>query len=249
VTEPTAPPGDPSDDTRPSGAPRTSSTPSAPPDLADVLGGRRGLFDTGAPGALFVLLYTAGSYWWPDAALRYALWGALAGAAALAVVRTVRRESLRQTLMGLFGVGLGAFLASRTGNAANFYLPGLFIQAAYGLAYLVSVLVGWPLIGVFAGPLLGEGMSWRQNPARRRMYRRATLLWVAMFALRILVQLPLYLAGATIALGVARLLMGWPVFALVAWLTYALVRSAPPPPQHLAPTPDGADDAEPVDRD
>lgn len=220
---------------------------SAPPDLADVLGGRRGLFDTGAPGALFVLLYTAGSYWWPDTALRYALWGALGAAAVLALVRTLRRESLRQTLMGLFGVALGAVLAARTGNAANFYLPGLFIQAGYGLVYLVSVLVGWPLIGVLAGPLLGEGMSWRRDPARRRMYRRATWLWVAMFAVRIAVQLPLYLAGATVALGIARLVMGWPVFALVAWLTYALVRAAPPPQQHLGgPTdPDPDPDPEP----
>ena len=212
-------------------------SPSAVPagvDLSEALGGRRGLFDSGAAGALFVLLYTAGGYWWPDAALRYALWAALAASLVLAAIRLLRRESLRQTLFGLFGVGLGALLAARSGNAANFYLPGLFIQAGYGLAYLVSVLVGWPVLGLLLGPLLGEGLSWRNDPPRKALYRRATLVWVAMFALRLAVQLPLYLAGATIALGVARLVMGWPVFLVVVWITYAMVRSAPAPAQHLA---------------
>ena len=47
-----------------------------------------------------------------------------------------------------------------------------------------------------------------------RAFRRATLLWVGMFSARLLVQLPLYLAGAVVALGVARTAMGIPVFAL-----------------------------------
>jgi hypothetical protein len=45
-----------------------------------------------------------------------------------------------------------------------------------------------------------------------------------MFSVRLLVQLPLYLAGAVVALGVARTAMGIPVFALCIWLTYLLVR-------------------------
>ncbi|MFZ0323874.1 MAG: DUF3159 domain-containing protein [Actinomycetes bacterium] len=203
-------------------------------DIAAAMGGRRGLVDSGLPGAVFVLLYTAGVHWWPDEALRYALWAALGLAAGLAVVRVIRHESVQQTVNGLVGVGLGALLAARSGSAADFYLPGLFISAGYGVVYLVSILVGWPLIGVVVGPLLGEGMSWRQDPPRRRAYTRASWLWVAMFALRLAVQVPLYLSGAAIALGAARVLMGWPLFLLVAWLSYALIRSAPPAQEHLA---------------
>jgi hypothetical protein len=42
-----------------------------------------------------------------------------------------------------------------------------------------------------------------------------------------MVQLPLYLAGSVVALGVARTAMGLPVFALGLWLTYLLVRRPP----------------------
>jgi Protein of unknown function (DUF3159) len=38
------------------------------------------------------------------------------------------------------------------------------------------------------------------------------------------VQLPLYLAGAVVALGVAKTAMGLPLFALGLWLTYRLVQ-------------------------
>jgi len=48
------------------------------------------------------------------------------------------------------------------------------------------------------------------------------------FATRLAVQLPLYLAGAVVALGIARTAMGLPLFALGLWLTYLLVRRAPP---------------------
>lgn len=203
-------------------------------DLTRALGGRRGVFDSGVPGALFVITYTIGSYRWPDHALSIALWVALGSTAVLAVVRVVRRESVQQTAVGVFGVVLGAVLAARSGNAANFYLPGLFVQVAYAVAYLTSIVIGWPIVGVVVGPLLGENFAWRDDAVRRAMYVKATWVWVAMFVLKLAVQVPLYLAGATIALGVARILMGLPLFAVVVWVTYRLVRSAPPPRPHLA---------------
>jgi hypothetical protein len=124
----------------------------------------------------------------------------------------------------------------------NFYLPGLLIQLGYGLALLISIVVGWPLVGVIAGPLLGEGSTWRDDPARRRLYVRLSWLWVAMFALRLLVQVPLYRHDQVVALGLVRLLMGWPLYLLVGFLTYAWIRRAPPLEVHLA-SHDAADSA------
>ena len=47
-----------------------------------------------------------------------------------------------------------------------------------------------------------------------------------MFALRLAVEVPLYLTGAAGvgALGVARLVLGLPLFALTAWFVWLLVR-------------------------
>jgi hypothetical protein len=193
-------------------------------DLQSALGGKLGMTESGLPSLVFILIYTINGQ-----ELSPALWGALGTAGVLTVVRIVRRSSVQYALAGLFGVAFSAFIASRTGNAANFYLPGLLIQAGYGIAYLVSILVGWPLIGVVLGPLLGEGMTWRDNPARKKAYTQITWFWFGMFAVRLAVQLPLYLLSMTVALGWVKVAMGWPLFALVAWISYLILRKAPPP--------------------
>ena len=64
--------------------------------------------------------------------------------------------------------------------------------------------------------------------APRQAYTAATWLWIGMFAARLLVQVPLYLAGEVALLGVARLVMGVPLWGLVLWLTWLLVRGVRP---------------------
>lgn len=211
-------------------------------DVAAAIGGKRGLFDSGFPGLVFALTYAAGNQWWPSNVLRVALIAAVGTAVVLAAVRVLRHEDRRQTVYGLVGVAVAALIAGGTGNAVNFYLPGLLIQLGYGLALLVSIVVGWPLVGVVAGPLLGEGSTWREDPARRRLYTRLSWLWFAMFAVRLLVQVPLYRHDAVVALGLVRLLMGWPLYLLVGFFTYASIRRAPPLEAHLA----GHDAADPA---
>lgn len=207
-------------------------------DLQEALGGKLGLTESGLPSVVFIVVYTVNGQ-----VLTPALWGALATAVVLTVVRIVRRSSVQYALAGLIGVAFSAFIASRTGNAANFYLPGLLMQAGYAVGYLVSILVGWPVIGVLLGPLLGEGFTWRGDQDRRRAYTQVTWLWCAMFAVRLAVQLPLYLLSMTVALGWVKVAMGWPLFLLVLWLSYLVLRNAPPPrPRDAATaTPERAD--------
>ncbi len=195
-----------------------------PNSIQEAIGGPLGMAESALPAVAFVIAYTAsGSNTNTAAAVAVGL------ALVLTVARLVRRESPRHALSGLFGVGFAAFIATRSGKAENFFLPGLLLNAAYASALLVSIAVRWPLIGVIVTKLDGEDSGWRADPLRMRAFRRATLLWVGMFSARLLVQLPLYLAGAVVALGVARTAMGIPVFALCIWLTFLLVRGVRAP--------------------
>lgn len=196
------------------------------PTIAESLGGRLGIVESGLPAIAFVTSYTASGQ---DATLSATV--ALVIGVVLAVARIARRQTVRYALSGLGGVALAAFIVSRTGRAEDFFLPGLLMNAGYALAYAVSIVVGWPLLGVFVGAVTGQGMGWRDDAAQVRAYSRASWIWVAMFLLRLAVQLPLYLAGAVVALGIARVAMGAPLFAIAAWLSWLLLR----PPREPEP--------------
>jgi hypothetical protein len=192
-----------------------------PPTLGDAIGGPLGMAETALPAVAFVTAYTV-SHQNTNLAAAVAVGLALL----LALMRLVRRDTPRHALSGLIGVVFAAFVATRTGSARNFFLPGLFANAAYAAAFLISIAVRWPLVGVVVSQLDGEGTAWREDPARTRVFTRASWLWVVLFSLRLVVQYPLYLANALVALGVARTAMGVPLFALGIWLTYLLVRRA-----------------------
>jgi hypothetical protein len=184
-----------------------------------ALGGRHGIADSSLPGLAFVIAYTA-----TGQNLDAAIWTAVGLGVVLFAIRIVRRETLQYAVAGFIGVAIAAFVAKQTGRAEDFFLPGLLLNIAYATAYLVSIAIRWPLIGVIIGPLVGEGMEWRKDPKLLRVYTRASWIWVGLFVVRLAVQLPLYLADELVALGVAKTAMGFPVFALAVWLSYLVLR-------------------------
>jgi len=195
------------------------SSSSGPPNLMEAVGGPLGVAETSLPAVAFVVAYTASG-----SDIRTSSIIAVAVALVLCVSRLIRRESPRFAISGVIGVAFAAFVANKSGQARNYFLPGLLMNAAYASAFLISIAVRWPLVGVVVGQLDGEGNGWRQDPVRMATFVRASWVWAGLFALRLAVQLPLYFAGAVVALGVARTAMGIPLFALGVWLSYRLVR-------------------------
>jgi hypothetical protein len=197
-----------------------------PPSLAEAIGGPLGVAETSLPAVAFVVAYTvSGSD--TNTAAEVAVGLALL----LTVARLARRESPQHALSGLIGVGFAAFIATRSGKAENFFLPGLLTNAVCASAFFVSLAVRRPLVGIIVTKLDGEGDGWREDPGRMRAFVQATWLWAGLFLVRFVVQLPLYLAGAVVALGIARTALGLPVFVLGLWLTWLLVR------RHRVPAP------------
>lgn len=182
---------------------------------------REMLVDSGLPTVVFVTVYSLNGQ-----VLGPALIGALATGAVLAVLRLLRRDSPQNVIAGFVAVGIAAWFANRTGQAEDFFVPTFFINIGYGIAYLISIAIRWPLLGVLVGLATGEGMGWRQVPYLLRAYTLASWFWVALFAARLAVQVPLYLAEAVVALGVAKVVMGWPLFLLCLWLSWLVIRRA-----------------------
>jgi hypothetical protein len=194
-----------------------------PPSIADAVGGPLGIAESALPSAAFVLTYTVSGQ-----ETRTALIVAVAVGVVFGVARIARGKTVQFALAGLGGLALSAYVVSRTGRAEDFFLPGLLFNAAYALAYAISIVVRWPLLGVIVATLRGGGMEWRNDPVALRNYSRASWIWVALFSLRLAVQLPLYLAGALAALGVARISMGIPLFAVGIWLSWLVLRPREP---------------------
>ena len=210
-------------------------------ELREAVGGLRGVVDSGLASTAFLLVYLL-----DGRRLVPAIAAALLTTVAVLVVRLVRHEPVRQALTGVLVVAVSATIAVVTGRAANFYVVGIGVQIAYGVAYLVSLAVGWPLLGVLIGPLLGEGFRWRSVPARRRAYVWASWIWFCVFAIRVAIQVPLYLHDHVVSLGISTLLLGWPLFALAALLSWLVLRRVPPVLADPGPetTGDGSDQSD-----
>ena len=138
---------------------------------------------------------------------------AVAGALVVSIWRLRNGDRPRAVLIGLLGVFVAALIALRTGRAEDFFLLQLFSNAASALAWAVSIVIRWPLLGVVVGAVLGQRTRWRRDPALLRAYGRGSWIWVLQYVIRVAIFLPLYAAGQVVALGVARAVLTCPLIA------------------------------------
>ena len=186
--------------------------------MAEQLGGWRGLVESSIPVLVFVIANVVGG-------LRAALISSVATAVGLAVIRLFQRRPIRHALNGLFGVGIGAALAWRTGEARDFYLPGIFYSYGYALVMFVSIAVRRPLVGWLWSVIADNGSQrWRHDPKLLRTFSWLTALWGVTWVAKVSVQAVLYVAHEDTALGVARIVLGYPPYLLLLAITIWVVR-------------------------
>jgi len=190
--------------------------------VVNALGGKKGLIDSGVPTIIFLVVFNISKE------VNTAITAALSVSLILAIFRLIKKDTIQHSVSGVIGVLICAYFANKSGNASDFYIPKLLTNLGYGTVYLIANLVGWPILGVVLGPLLGENFTWRNNPARKRMYVKASWIWVAMFFSRIAVQYPIYKSGNVNLLGTVNLAMGYPLFFAAAYGTWLVIKSGPP---------------------
>ncbi len=148
-----------------------------------LLGGVRGALESILPPLVFVGVYLAlgGT---PEEDLTWAIVAAIGLGLVFTAWRLIERKHPARALGSILLVLVSAYVASRTGSAADFFWPRVLLNAASALAFVVANLAGWPLIGVILGPLVGTRMRWRADPVLMRAYRRASWPWVLLNIIR-----------------------------------------------------------------
>lgn len=194
--------------------------------LLTAMGGVRGIVESILPGLLFLVTYTVTrNLWWSVAA-------PVIIALVFVVIRIVRSQPLTTSIAGLAGIVISAAIALLLNKPEANFIPGFFINAGILLVTLVTLAVRRPLIAVVASLLLSDP-EWRSDPAQRRVAYIATWFWVGLAVIRLGVELPLYFAGDTSALAAARLITGVPLYAVVLWLTWLVMRTAWTAPERV----------------
>lgn len=188
--------------------------------LFAAVGGWRTVAEGVASRALFLVVYLL-----TDHVLTSAL-VAVGGVLVLAVVRVCTDRKYWSAAIGLVLVGVSALLAGSSGHAVDFYLPTVFWQAGTGAAFLISMLVRWPLVGLAVGTARGERFSWRQDRVRLRRYQACTAVFVVKCGIATAVLVPLYFAGQITPLGIAATLLGGaPAAAVCLYLCWRILRT------------------------
>ena len=174
--------------------------------LKESVGGLRGSLEAALPTVAFVLVWS----------LTHAVRPSLGAAAVVVVVALVGRLATRQSprfaLGSLVALAIAAAFALRSGRAEDAFLPGILYSCGLLAVTLLSVVTRWPMVGFLVGATSEDPLAWRAHPGVLHLCQRLTLVLAGLYAVRVVIMLPLYLAGQVGWLGVCKVVLGWPLY-------------------------------------
>ncbi len=192
-------------------------------ELGRTLGGPRGMVEAALPFVGFTVAWVSSRSLYPSLGV------ALGVAVVLAVVRLVQRSSLKYVAQAVVPTAIAALIATRSGRAEDVFLPGILYNGALAVVSLLTVAIRRPLVGFVVGAALEDPVGWAKDRALVRMTSRLTLVLAVPYVLRFVVQLPLFLTGQVVWLGVAKVVLGWPLLvAALAVIGLLLSRGRTP---------------------
>ena len=192
--------------------------------LSKALGGPRGIVESAVPTALFTVLFLV------TKDIRLSLVVSIGATAALLLVRVVQRSTTQFVLNALFGIGIGAFFAYRASQSGGseedvaraVFTPGLIYNGVYAVVIVLTIVIGWPIVGFMVGSVMGDPTAWHADRAMVRLCSQLTWVLAIPCVIRVAVQLPLWLDHQIGLLGASKIALGWPLqlasFAVMGWL-------------------------------
>ena len=192
-------------------------------ELGRSLGGVRGMLESALPFVGFTVAWVASRALYPSIGV------ALGVALVLAAVRLVQKTSLKFVAQAVVPTAIAVLVATRTGRAEDVFLPGILYNGALAVVSVLTVLVRRPLVGFLVGAAVNQPTAWARDRPLVAMTSRLTLVLAVPYVLRFVVQLPLFLAGQVVWLGVAKVVLGWPLLlAALAVIGVLLSRGRTP---------------------
>lgn len=181
--------------------------------LSASLGGPRGMIESALPFVAFTVAWVIvrDRTGLPLSPLQVALGAAVAVAAVLAIVRVVQRQSVRFVLQAVVPTAIAALIAARTGRAEDVFLPGILYNGALAVVSALTIAVRRPLVGYLIGAAIGDPTGWTADRGLVKMTGKLTAVLAVPYLTRFVVQMPLFLAGQVVWLGVAKVVLGWPL--------------------------------------
>jgi Protein of unknown function (DUF3159) len=192
---------------------RRPGDPAAPPNPLELLGDRRAVLDTGLGPVAFVVANALFG-------LHTAAYVAVGLALLVMVERLIRHRSPMNAVGGVLGTGLAVFIALRSGHAAGYFVPRMLYAAGLAIVFAGSALIRRPIVGYLVSALYRAPEGWLEHPGTRRACSEVTFAWAGLFAFRAAVYAVLIPIGSTGALATASIVMGWPAFGLLLFLSY-----------------------------
>ena len=173
--------------------------------LSESFGGVRGMLEGALPFIAFTVTWVLTRQLYPS------LGAAVGVAVVLGVARLVQRQSLKFVAQAVLPIALAALIASRTGRAEDVFLPGILYNGALAVVSVLTIVFRVPLVGFVLGAALGDPVGWRQDRGLVRMTSKLTAVLAVPYLLRFVIQLPLFLTQQVVWLGVAKVVLGWPL--------------------------------------
>jgi hypothetical protein len=204
--------------------------------LSSSLGGARGMIESALPFVAFTVAWLIGRQLYP------ALGAALVTALILAVIRLVQRQSLRFVAQAIVPTAIAAFVASRTGRAEDVFLPGILYNGALAVLSLFTMAIRWPLVGFLLGAAIGDPTGWAKDRGLVKMSTKLTAVLAVPYVTRFVIQMPLFLSGQVVLLGISKVVLGWPLL-IAALFVIGLMLSKGKTPMEESSLAGGTDNA------
>jgi len=173
--------------------------------LSKSLGGARGMIESALPFIAFTIAWVVARQLYP------AIAAAVGTAILLAVIRLVQRQSIKYVVQAVIPTAIAVLIATRTGRAQDVFLPGILYNGVLAVISLLTVAIRKPLVGFIIGAAVGDPVGWTRDRGLVKMTSKLTLVLAVPYVARFVIQLPLFLAGQVVLLGIAKVVLGWPM--------------------------------------